>query len=50
MRLRDEAHVVTAPGFAPGPEDRGYLRFSFAARPERVVEGVKRMSKLWCGR
>lgn len=47
LRLRDEAHVVTTPGFAFGAGGRGHLRISFAARPERVAEGVRRLARLW---
>jgi aspartate/methionine/tyrosine aminotransferase len=50
LRLRDEAHVVTTPGFAFGTAGRGRLRVSFAAKPERVAEGVRRMARLWTGR
>ena len=50
LRLRDEAHVVTTPGFAFGPSGKGRLRISFAAAPERVAEGVRRMTRLWTGK
>jgi aspartate/methionine/tyrosine aminotransferase len=48
-RLRDEAKVVVTPGFAFGPAGRGRLRLSFAARPEVVAEGARRLAPLWRG-
>jgi aspartate/methionine/tyrosine aminotransferase len=43
-KLRDEGRVVTTPGFAFGPAGRGHLRVSFAAKPELVAEGARRMA------
>jgi aminotransferase len=38
-----QAKVVTIPGSAFGSEAEGYLRISFCANDEKIVEGVKRM-------
>jgi len=47
LRLRDEAKVVLVPGTAFGEGGRGYARLSFAARPEQIHEGVRRLATLW---
>ena len=47
MRLRDEGKVVLVPGSAFGEAGRGYARLSFAASPEQLAEGVRRMAPFW---
>lgn len=44
LRLRDEGRVVLVPGIAFGEGGRGYARLSFAAPPEQLREGVKRLA------
>jgi len=50
VRLRDEAKVVLVPGIAFGEAGRTHARLSFAASPEQLREGVKRMAPLWSDR
>jgi aspartate/methionine/tyrosine aminotransferase len=47
MRLRDEVKVVLVPGTAFGEGGRAHARLSFAARPEQIAEGVKRIAPYW---
>ena len=47
LTLRDEHGVVVIPGLAFGEAGRGYTRISFAARPEQIVEGVRRLRGCW---
>jgi aspartate aminotransferase len=47
IELRDVARVVIVPGIVFGEEGRGYARISFAANPEVVAEGIRRMSGHW---
>jgi aspartate/methionine/tyrosine aminotransferase len=47
LRLRDEAGVVLVPGLAFGEGGRSHARLSFAARPEQITEGVKRLAPFW---
>ncbi len=47
LRLRDEGKVVLVPGLIFGEGGRGYARLSFAASPEQVREGVKRLAPFW---
>lgn len=49
LRLRDEAKVVLTPGSAFGEAGRHYARLSFAARPDQIREGVRRMAPFWSG-
>jgi aspartate/methionine/tyrosine aminotransferase len=44
LQLRDEAKVVLVPGIAFGEGGRAYARLSFAARPEQIREGVRRLA------
>lgn len=44
IKILREAHVITIPGGAFGPEGEGHLRFSFAGSPEDIEEGFKRIS------
>ncbi|HJV23495.1 MAG TPA: pyridoxal phosphate-dependent aminotransferase [Holophagaceae bacterium] len=50
LRVRDEARVVVVPGLAFGEGGRGYARLSFAARPDQIREGVRRLAPLWSAR
>jgi aspartate/methionine/tyrosine aminotransferase len=34
-----------APGSAFGPEGEGYVRWCFAASPEKLAEGVRRLRR-----
>lgn len=47
LRARDEAGVVLVPGHTFGEAGRGHLRLSFAARPEQIREGVRRLAQVW---
>jgi aspartate/methionine/tyrosine aminotransferase len=47
IRLRDEAKVVTIPGLAFGEGGRQRLRVSFAARPDQISEGIRRIAPYW---
>ena len=43
-RLVREARLGLAPGSAFGPEGEGFARWCFAASPERLTEGVRRLA------
>jgi aspartate/methionine/tyrosine aminotransferase len=47
VRLRDEAKVVLVPGSAFGEAGRDYARLSFAASPEQIQEGIRRLAPYW---
>jgi aspartate/methionine/tyrosine aminotransferase len=47
LRLRDEAKVVLIPGLAFGEGGRAHARLSFAATPEQLEEGVRRLAPYW---
>lgn len=47
LRLRDEAGVVVVPGETFGERGRGWLRLSYAARPEQIREGLRRLAPFW---
>jgi aspartate/methionine/tyrosine aminotransferase len=47
LKLRDEAGVVLIPGLAFGEGGRGHARLSFAATPEQLQEGVRRLAPYW---
>lgn len=47
LKLRDEAKVVLIPGLAFGEGGRRHARLSFAATPEQLREGVRRLAKYW---
>ena len=44
IKLRDEAKVVIVPGSAFGDGGRAFARLSFAAAPEQIEEGVRRLA------
>lgn len=48
-RLRDEARVVLIPGLVFGEAGRRFARLSFAAPPDQVAEGVRRIAAFWQG-
>lgn len=48
-RILSEQNVVTIPGVAFGNEGEGYLRLSFAATENAIVEGVQRIGKVLQG-
>ena len=41
--LLKEAHVAVTPGSAFGPSGEGYLRLSYAASEEQIIEGMQRI-------
>jgi len=43
VRILNEARVIVIPGAAFGPTGEGYLRFSFAEKPQNIKEGFKRL-------
>jgi aspartate/methionine/tyrosine aminotransferase len=45
MELLRKEKVVTIPGAAFGPRGDGYLRLSFAAEPEQIEEGIRRLGR-----
>ena len=47
LRLRDEAKVVLVPGLVFGEAGRAFARLSFAASPEQLREGVRRLAPFW---
>jgi aspartate/methionine/tyrosine aminotransferase len=47
LKLRDEAKVVLIPGLAFGEGGRRHARLSFAATPEQLREGVRRLAPYW---
>ena len=47
VRLRDEGGVVLVPGSTFGPQGNLFARLSFAAFPEQITEGVKRLAPFW---
>jgi aspartate/methionine/tyrosine aminotransferase len=47
LRLRDEGKVVLIPGLAFGEGGRRFARLSFAAKPEQIDEGVRRLAPYW---
>jgi aspartate/methionine/tyrosine aminotransferase len=47
VKLRDEAKVVLVPGQVFGPGGRAHVRLSFAASPEQIREGVRRLAPHW---
>jgi aspartate/methionine/tyrosine aminotransferase len=49
MRVRDEGRVIVVPGAAFGEGGRGFARLSYAARPEVLREGLRRLAPFWRG-
>ena len=47
IRLRDSAKVVIIPGLAFGEGGRGHARISFAAKPDVIAEGIRRLAPYW---
>lgn len=47
LKIRDEADVVVIPGLAFGERGRAYVRVSFAAKPDQIVEGIRRLATYW---
>jgi aspartate/methionine/tyrosine aminotransferase len=43
--LIEQAGLGLAPGSAFGPEGEGWLRWCFAARPEKNAEGLDRLER-----
>ena len=46
LKILNEAHLITIPGAAFGPNGEGHLRFSFAGKNENIKKGFKRL-KTW---
>jgi aspartate/methionine/tyrosine aminotransferase len=44
-RLLAEAGLGLAPGSAFGPEGAGWLRWCFAAAPEKIAGGLERLGR-----
>lgn len=49
LRLRDEGKVVLVPGLIFGEGGRAFARLSFAASPDQLKEGVRRLAPFWEG-
>jgi hypothetical protein len=49
LQLRDETGVVLIPGIVFGEAGRRHVRLSFAAAPEQIAEGIKRLAPYWRG-
>jgi aspartate/methionine/tyrosine aminotransferase len=47
LRVRDEGKVIVVPGSAFGSRGRGFVRVSYAARPEEIREGIARLASFW---
>jgi aspartate/methionine/tyrosine aminotransferase len=47
LELRDQAGVVFTPGIVFGEEGRPFARISFAARPDQIAEGIRRLAAYW---
>ncbi|MGA2586436.1 MAG: aminotransferase class I/II-fold pyridoxal phosphate-dependent enzyme [Candidatus Aminicenantales bacterium] len=47
MGLLTKEKVVTIPGVAFGPRGEGHLRLSFAAEPEQIEEGIRRLGRFF---
>lgn len=45
FELLERAHIAVTPGAAFGAHGEGYLRFSYAAAPERIQEGLARLAR-----
>lgn len=43
--LVTEYGLGLAPGSAFGPEGEGWLRWCYAAKPERIAEGIERLNR-----
>lgn len=46
-RLIEEVGLGLAPGSAFGPEGAGWLRWCFAARPEKIADGLDRLGRFF---
>jgi aspartate/methionine/tyrosine aminotransferase len=49
LNLLAKEKVVTIPGIAFGERGEGWLRLSFAAEPEAIEEGIKRIGRFLAG-
>jgi len=47
LRSRDEGKVILIPGSAFGGRGRGYARLSYAASPDDLREGLRRLGRFW---
>ena len=47
LRARDEGKVILIPGSAFGVRGRGYARLSYAASPDELREGLRRLARFW---
>ncbi len=47
LKLRDEAKVILVPGFLFGEAGKQHVRLSFAAFPDQVTEGIRRLAPYW---
>jgi aspartate/methionine/tyrosine aminotransferase len=47
LRARDEGMVILIPGSVFGARGRGYARLSYAASPDDLREGLRRLAQFW---
>ncbi|MCB1052786.1 MAG: pyridoxal phosphate-dependent aminotransferase [Acidobacteria bacterium] len=47
LQQRDTVGVVLVPGSAFGSEGEGFVRLSFAAEPDLIREGIRRLAPIW---
>ena len=45
LKILREAHIITIPGAAFGPNGEGHLRFSFAGETKEIKKGFQRLQK-----
>ena len=46
LKILEEAHIITIPGAAFGPNGEGHLRFSFAGETKNIKKGFQRL-QIW---
>jgi aspartate/methionine/tyrosine aminotransferase len=47
IKTRDAAKVVFVPGIVFGEAGRGHARISYAAQPDVIAEGIRRLAPYW---
>ena len=47
LKVRDEGRVIVVPGSAFGEGGATHVRISYAARPEALREGIRRLAPFW---
>ncbi|HKK20426.1 MAG TPA: pyridoxal phosphate-dependent aminotransferase [candidate division Zixibacteria bacterium] len=48
-QIRDQARVLLVPGIVFGEGGRGFVRVSYAATPDQITEGARRLGASWGG-